>query len=419
MSVAEDQKPSPPVSKKNKQPASSQAVGSGETPPVPYATKPSETATLPGNIGLRETLGISNVVELFRKGGKFLWNKKIIMLPAIIFVISAFSLIRPFDLPSESATDDVGDIWNRSIARLGIDPVYPPQEDMYVGDIYLTLAVRDGAAIPPTAGSKTTFSGKWVTIGRADILKTFRQRPFEFSKRAGAAGSASEVPAIVSTSSPQQSDTPASSKASSAVDLYLTAFPGVDIKSQTKSEASWWQLTLGRKEAETEDISIPAVETYSIPETEAILALAKFCTSKNTADYCTDSVARKILGYTFGKDAYLKDDRGYIYDISVIIIRQVFVTQRLISQRYRGDGLSGELASAGDDEQKPAADSTTGGQTTTRNPGEQNGRYAVRHQDGFSSRVKFDQSFARPIVFGFRRVSFAIPALPTPQSKGK
>ncbi|MFP3711255.1 hypothetical protein SB783_45540, partial [Paraburkholderia sp. SIMBA_009] len=25
--------------------------------------------------------------------------------------------------------------WNESIRRLGIEPVYPPQEDIYVGDI--------------------------------------------------------------------------------------------------------------------------------------------------------------------------------------------------------------------------------------------------------------------------------------------
>ncbi|MGO8565328.1 hypothetical protein ACC743_38815, partial [Rhizobium ruizarguesonis] len=37
--------------------------------------------------------------------------------------------------------DSVPKSWNTAIERLGITPLYPPQEDVFVGDVLLALRV--------------------------------------------------------------------------------------------------------------------------------------------------------------------------------------------------------------------------------------------------------------------------------------
>src|ERR1700719_3917330 len=52
-------------------------------------------------------------------------------------------VVRPF-APSEDPNEaDVAVKWNQSIAKLGILPIYPPEEDFYVGDVWGIISEAD------------------------------------------------------------------------------------------------------------------------------------------------------------------------------------------------------------------------------------------------------------------------------------
>lgn len=52
-----------------------------------------------------------------------------------IFVLAVIFLVRPFEAPTENDSDNVAIAWNRTMSRLGMESVYPPQEDVFVGDV--------------------------------------------------------------------------------------------------------------------------------------------------------------------------------------------------------------------------------------------------------------------------------------------
>jgi hypothetical protein len=54
-------------------------------------------------------------------------------------------VIRPFERPIPQLDDrDVAESWSDSINRLGILPIYPPEEDFHVGDIWVVIEDQSG-----------------------------------------------------------------------------------------------------------------------------------------------------------------------------------------------------------------------------------------------------------------------------------
>ncbi|WP_353645106.1 hypothetical protein [Mesorhizobium sp. WSM2239] len=66
-------------------------------------------------------------------------SKSALIVGLMIFGLVVFFLVKPFDSPRELPDDNAAVAWNAAIERLGIQPLYPPQEDFFVGDIYVTL----------------------------------------------------------------------------------------------------------------------------------------------------------------------------------------------------------------------------------------------------------------------------------------
>ena len=66
------------------------------------------------------------------------------MIGGCAFFAFVLLVVRPFGDATENPEKELATEWNVGIAQLGISPVYPPEEDFYVGDI---LAVVSGLAL--------------------------------------------------------------------------------------------------------------------------------------------------------------------------------------------------------------------------------------------------------------------------------
>ena len=76
--------------------------------------------------------------------------------------------------PPEGKTEDLSleAQWNKTIRRLGIEPVFPPEEDLAVGDLFAAV-VEDDDEDPTIAkekvGPSTPFLGKSVKLAHIDV----------------------------------------------------------------------------------------------------------------------------------------------------------------------------------------------------------------------------------------------------------
>ena len=66
------------------------------------------------------------------------WLDKHLMTLVTGVAVAGIAVLALRPGPPDPTGDDVAKAWNDSIARLGIQPVYPPEEDLVVGDIWVS-----------------------------------------------------------------------------------------------------------------------------------------------------------------------------------------------------------------------------------------------------------------------------------------
>src|SRR5436190_16588764 len=77
---------------------------------------------------------LSKVGQWLKDHSRWLWRAGGLMLLALVvaMVMSSIWTATPTD-------KDVVAEWNETIRRLGIEPVFPPEEDIYVGDLFAVI----------------------------------------------------------------------------------------------------------------------------------------------------------------------------------------------------------------------------------------------------------------------------------------
>ncbi|MES0151772.1 hypothetical protein NKJ95_32180 [Mesorhizobium sp. M0012] len=324
------------------------------------------------------------------------------------FLLISIFLVKPFDTPGELLEDNAAIAWNKAIERLGIQPLYPPQEDFFVGDVYITLDDPEGEIDGQLVRYPTNvYKGRGVKIGHIDMRESIKKgaQPFRFPETKIIEGKA--------TADQLRSELPPETASDDLIRLSLVAFPGISVKHYINTGSEFWRFVAGRRSGEIEEISIPYAESYGAPVVDSLLALGKYCTDVATKELCNDEVARKILGYVLGNDVNAVHGSKYVFPISVTIVGQVFLARELKIRRYRGDSLSTHLnkgALTGEQLATALGDASSASPAGVSRPAIespiiQSGDY----ENAQSTRVSLDQIFARPVAFGFRRVSFALP----------
>jgi hypothetical protein len=203
-------------------------------------------------------------------------------------------------------TTSLEEQWNSTIARLGIEPVYPPQEDFAVGDVFVTVvadaAAQRNADVGPDPSSEI-FIRRSVKLGHADVAKmlddAYRALPY-FPI------AAAQAPATASPPSPAPAPNTTAAVSifgshSERAELPRAAFPGFTIADNGNAASGaaggggWFDF--GASRAASEKLVLGVVETYGLDSVAGTTALNSFCSAEETQELCTEKGARKYLHF--------------------------------------------------------------------------------------------------------------------------
>lgn len=314
----------------------------------------------------------------------------------------------------------VGHQWNEAIQRLGFEPVYPPVEDIAVGDL-LAMITSDAAQDitgDPLAGRSIKLVHLDLT---AEIEKAYKEL-YQFPETAAQPASATQPwPQNAAAGSLFQPPTARTS-------LPLVVFPGFTITRSRRAEAGvsgLQQLWKGRfgagaDSSEIIDVRISAAETYGIPALPGELRLIKFCTDPETSFFCSDEGLRQQLSIIVGQRIHdrLRDTRTGRevprFAVELALVTRVFLTRSIETSIRGARTMSGELRlpEAG----APArADAATGPAGTPAAPAPQEPPKPPAAGPGAASGASFQQGVSstvavpavvlpRPVAIGFKSV---------------
>jgi hypothetical protein len=322
--------------------------------------------------------------------------------------------------------------WNDAITRLGIEPVYPPVEDIAVGDI-LAMITEDAAsdlASEPLAGRSLKLVHLDLT---AEIEKTYKQT-YQFPATTARPQADGQIWA--QTTAMESLFKPPTVRQS----LPVVVFPAFSLQKHRSANASasglskLWNAAFGAAASsnQIEDVKILGAETYGISAVEAELKLFEFCNAPATALFCSEKGLRKQLSIIVGPKIYdtLKDkqtgqERPRL-TVELGLINRVFLARSIETKiredrQIAGNARTGATAAQGVEPPTPPNADTSPkspetGTPAPNQPQEQRGPVTVKEprsspaistalEDAGSFEVTIPSAiFARPVVIGFRSV---------------
>jgi hypothetical protein len=336
-------------------------------------------------------------------------------LTAFVVLLFTVLLVRPFATIRDPTGDDVAAAWNESIGRLGIIPVYPPAEDVSVGDVWAIIADSD----------QTPLLGKAVRVDHIDLKKQILE--------------AAQQPTFAETVEPgtgtayakqdRYEAVPDASKAT-LIQLNLTAFPGITINHAINAgtaagagASSWFGAQ--RQQSQHEEIRLKGTETYGMSPIDAIFILNSWCKDEKTKMLCSDERVRTILSFTVGDLVLKTRNKSYTSTIALQLVTRVFlareIEQKRVDDSAKGGGVQvgagpSQTASSQNPSAAPTNESSDAqrvgalaeGVTKTLAAGTAMGaKLSVVRSDGLDLSLR--ETFQRPVVFGYRAVTIRLP----------
>lgn len=316
--------------------------------------------------------------------------------------------------------------WNNAIKRLGFEPVYPPVEDLAVGDV-LALVTADSVAGEPLAGQSLKLMHLDLT---AEIEENYRQT-YRFPATTARPDQNGQIWAQIETA--ESLFKPPAARTT----LPLVLFPRFTIVHNRRAEAGGsfsgvLQGIFGAAAGSTEsiDVQISATETYGVSALPAELRLLNFCEDKSTQYFCTEEGLRRQLSIVLGSkiNDKIKDPKTGQelprFSVELALVNRVFLARSIQTSFSSGSSTSvrGKVAQPrppGSTEPQPAPPGDGGagapaGQTLARtieergvaafNAQRDSSGFVALQRDSSSGVLLPDTILARPLVVGFRSV---------------
>ncbi|TNB47108.1 hypothetical protein FF124_13070 [Martelella lutilitoris] len=316
---------------------------------------------------------------------------------------------------SQAVDDYIPRSWNAAIEKLGIVPLYPPQEDVYVGDVFLAVepSTQQFKKLPNNLRDEAMM-GRSVKIGHID-LSSHMDRPDD-TRYFG--DTKLEKDGTLSMTQPRVAVVPDPLEAG-RVALSNLVFPAISLNHGASASGLLGALGLSAAGGSATKIVLSHVQAYGANPYAALVKLDMFCKDDLTRGFCIEEIARAHLAYMVGDDilktAVLKTGgKDYIFEIRIFIVYRAYLTRSL--QVGRADGAETGLFSAvperKDDDQAPL--DMTIEQPEAQNDGSQvatiavsaaNNTSAVEAGRGSKRNYWVNEKFIRPLVFGYRSVS--------------
>jgi hypothetical protein len=362
----------------------------------------------------------------------------------VVVAVAGFFAIRGLSsAPTERK--DIEDAWGDAIGQFKIEPVFPPEEDVTVGDvlayvtgeqIYARFMVQD----PKSIDKRTPSVKRSVKIAHVDVREELEKTYAELAVFPGVLKApVNETPGAGQHASPPhsvgrlfaggqvlESDLPRAAFARLKGSFSSTA--GGALSAYDQAQASFSGNSQG-----TEEFQLSNVSTYGLPSARALKKLHEYCKKDDTKDDCNEATYRHYLWPILGDRIYLKnlDESGnevYAIDIQLVIINRVYLARsimhRRLTGRSEGGGFFAGLFSGGKDslpQEQPPSPNTSAAPTdqTLQKQIEDLKKQMSRmqqHGGGISTQQSAsDESefntglLDRPVAFGFRYVTYDTP----------
>ena len=344
---------------------------------------------------------------------------------AVAIVLGVILLTRPSPQPLSLA--DVEKQWRNAVSRYGIEPVFPPEEDFAVGDLFVEV-VDDTDPDQSVTKVQSSFRSRSVKVDHIDVREQLEKLY-------------SIVPVFGDAAPIAAPGAPPGLFEGVRHALPIAALPDVNASSASAAAAgagggltgSWLGMIgfAGSSQAQ-EKTAFRSMVTYGLTSVLAEKALDDYCHNPTTKDNCTEAVARRHIRSIVGPraDAQYVDPQNplkskYALTIRFFMVSRVYLTSGIVNQtelaRAVGGGGAVSLVSGasqpGTAEQ--AAPAASGGETAATPAAVQQrldalekqiaglrqggaASYASSYDRGFA----MDQTFARPVAIGFRSVAY-------------
>jgi hypothetical protein len=380
----------------------------------------------------------------------FVWRMIAWCIGSIAVVVLVVAGVRWLSSVKPASPEDVDTSleaqWDSTIRRLGIgiEPVYPPEEDLSVGDVFATVVADDQrfpSEGPARIVSSTPFLGKSVKIGHVDVAKELAEVyagtplfPETSSRPQGSAGGGGNAGSGSAPSAPVD----LFGRHAARTDLPRAAFPGLTIYHTGSAAAGaapakhgWFDF--GAANQSSQKLVLGAVETYGLDAVTADAALTRYCNAAETKVRCTEDVVRRQLRSVVGDhvlDKFVDNaahDFRYSVTVSVVMVSRVYLAREILEE-WSTSGAEGGAAQVALKTSSPASapEPTSGGDTpgasVERRVGDVEKQLANLQQGGAlvyrtaaGTDILLDQKFPRPVAVGYRSVSYDFPSTSTKQ----
>jgi hypothetical protein len=393
-----------------------------------------------------------------------------ILIGFIIVVAVGFYAVRWLaSKPAESLpTKSLAAAWGEAIQKFGIDPVFPPEEDLTVGDV-LAVIIQDNDPLPEkrtdtqsleaeSIDFRTPFLKRSVKIAHVDVRKELEEA---YNKLATFPGSVKaqaddkQPPGTDPKSPPQNNVVRQFTKEVLESNLPRAAF--ANLKSAANANAAGAitannqaSASYGASNQGYEEFRLSEVSTYGLPNARALEQLNKYCSDQQTKDDCRESIIRRYLQPLIGDRIYTKylDPQGNEFnavEIGIVIVNRVYLARSIVHRRREGREQSGGILTSlfsgggnktnGATPEQPApapAPSGRSGDTQSDDPlkkridelekevARMRTGGGISSQSSSSDESEFDTGrLDRPVAFGFRYVRFEFPKDDNKTSDGK
>ncbi|MDI3560178.1 hypothetical protein [Bradyrhizobium sp. Arg816] len=333
---------------------------------------------------------------------------------------------------------DIEVAWGDAIGQFKIEPVFPPEEDVAVGDV-LAYVVDDKIRDPKSIDKRTPSVKRSVKIAHVDVKEELEKTYAELAAFPAAPlrPPVNERPGAIQDQSPRsvgrlfakglvlESDLPRAAFARLKGSFSATA--GGALMANGQAQASYGGSSQG-----TEEFKLSEVSTYGMPSSRALRKLHEYCKKDGMKDDCSEATYRQYLWPILGDRIYVKnlDQSGkdvYAVDIRLVIVNRVYLARSIVHRRLIGGseigGFFAGLLSGGKGRSDPAPQEQLPPQNASTAPTDETLRKRIESlekqvsgmqyggglsaQRSGSDESEFDTGpLDRPVAFGFRYVMY-------------
>jgi len=338
------------------------------------------------------------------------------------------------------------DEWAKTIRTFGIEPVFPPEEDLTVGDV-LAVVVKDNE--PDKEFSDTRVSPRAPLLKRsvklahidvrAELGKAYAVLPVFVMPESGAAsiqtnaagGSvAIELPKVTRlfTKDMVQSDLP------------RAAFPNLKIQGLNSAAvgiaaAGRGSAGYGASNQGVEELNLTEVRTYGLPSADALELLNTYCIGRVGKNVCQEKTARRHLERIVGDGIYRKyvvDNIGnetYSVTVDIVIVNRVYLARSIRNLNKTGSteyGAAGVGTASGTTNERPTEEiqqkTPPISEPTSEHAelealrkrlsevekqlGKVTAGAALNFNRAYENEALLNENFDRPVAIGYRSVRF-------------